>query len=518
MKVERALISVSDKRGIVDFARGLADMGVEILSTGGTAAALKDAGIPVREVSDYTGFPEMMDGRVKTLHPKVHGGILALRDAPDHLKAMGEHGILPIDMVVVNLYPFRETAAKGLSRAETIEQIDIGGPSMVRSAAKNHRFVAVLTDPEDYTAVLAEMRATGGEVGEPTRRKLALAAFRHTAAYDAAIAAWLAGQEEEGGFPSTFAVVGDKEKELRYGENPHQGAALYRLLEDRGPSVAGARQVHGKELSFNNFLDLDAALSLAAEFGRPAAVVIKHTNPCGCALGETPAQAFLGALEGDPVSAFGSVVALNRPVDEETARAMAGEGTFLEAVVAPSFQPGALEILKGAKWGKNVRLMEVPSWGFPGGPLEIRPVTGGFLLQHRDAPGLSDPDFRVVTSRSPSEEEREDLLFAWHVVKHVRSNAIVLAKEGKVVGVGAGQMSRVDAVELAVKKAGKRAEGAVLASDAFFPFADGVEAAAAAGVTCAIEPGGSRRDQEVIAAAEKAGMSLVFTGVRHFRH
>ena len=518
MKVERALISVSDKRGVVEFAKGLAEMGVEILSTGGTAKVLREAGIPVRDVSDYTGFPEMMDGRVKTLHPKVHGGILALRDAPEHLKAMGEHGILPIDMVVVNLYPFRETAAKGLSRAETIEQIDIGGPAMVRSAAKNHRFVAVLTDPEDYLAVLAEMRATGGEVGERTRRRLALAAFRHTAAYDAAIAAWLAGQEEEAGFPTTFAVVGDKVRDLRYGENPHQGAALYSFLESSGPSVAAARQIHGKELSFNNYLDLDAALALAAEFSRPAAVVIKHTNPCGCAVGETPAEAFRGALEGDPLSAFGSVVALNRPVDAAAAEAMAGEGTFLEAVIAPAFDAEALEILKAPKWGKNVRLMEVPAWGYPGGAMEVRPVTGGFLLQERDVPELADPEFRSVTLRRPSEEEREDLLFAWHVVKHVRSNAIVLAKAGRIVGVGAGQMSRVDAVELAVKKAGERAKGAVLASDAFFPFPDGIEAAARAGVTAAIEPGGSRRDQEVIAAAEKAGMSLVFTGVRHFRH
>ncbi len=518
MKVERALISVSDKKGVVDLARGLVDLGVEILSTGGTARTLREAGLPVRDVADYTGFPEMMDGRVKTLHPKVHGGILALRDAPDHLKAMGEHGILPIDMVVVNLYPFRETAAKGLSREETIEQIDIGGPTMVRSAAKNHRFVVVLTDPEDYNGVLTEMRATKGEVGEATRRRLALAAFRHTAAYDAAIAAWLAGQEEEPGFPSTFAVVGDKAADLRYGENPHQGAALYRLLEKEGPSVAGARQIHGKELSFNNYLDLDAAFALAAEFSRPAAVVVKHTNPCGCALGETPAEAFLGALEGDPLSAFGSVTALNRPVDAAAAGAMAGEGTFLEAVIAPSFTPEALEILKGAKWGRNVRLMEVPSWGYPGGSLEVRPISGGFLLQERDLPGRADPDFRCVTSRNPSGEEREDLMFAWHVVKHVRSNAIVLARGRRVVGVGAGQMSRVDAVELAVKKAGGRARDAVLASDAFFPFPDGIEAAARAGVTAAIEPGGSRRDQDVVAAAEKAGMSLIFTGVRHFRH
>lgn len=518
MKIQRALISVSDKRGVVEFAAGLADLGVELLSTGGTHKVLSQAGLQVREVADYTRFPEMMGGRVKTLHPLIHGGILALRDVPGHTQSMAAHGILAIDLVAVNLYPFRETAARGLSRSDTIEQIDIGGPSMVRSAAKNHRFVAVIVDPERYEQVLAEMRASGGEVGEATRRALALEAFRHTAAYDAAIAGWLAAQEEEGGFPGIHVQIGEKVQDLRYGENPHQEAALYRRLEGAGPSLATARQLSGKELSFNNFLDLDAAIRLVAEFGRPAAAVIKHGNPCGCALHEEPALAFAAALSGDPVSAFGGIVAVNRPVDRDLAQAMTAEGTFLEAVAAPAFTAEGLALLREARWGANVRLMEIPGIGYPAEPWELRPISGGFLLQESDRPGLADPDFRCVSRRAPSDEEREELLFAWHVAKHVKSNAIVLSRERRVVGVGAGQMSRVDSVEIAVRKAGDRARGAALASDAFFPFPDGLEAAAAAGATAAIEPGGSRRDEEVIAAADRAGMALVFTGVRHFRH
>jgi len=512
--IRRALLSVSDKTGLVDLARGLVEAGVEILSTGGTGAALRDAGVPFVPVSEVTGFPEILDGRVKTLHPAIHGAILARRDDPAHVATLAEHAIAPIDMVVVNLYPFRETVARAdVTAEEAIEQIDIGGPCLIRAAAKNFVSVVVLTDPDQYARVLAEMREPEG-VRESTRAELAREAFAHTALYDASIQSWLAGSKE---VPAVYLRGYRLRSELRYGENPHQRAALYVDAGGELRGVAGGRQLGGSELSFNNLLDLEAALGAVRELERCAAVVIKHGNPCGACEADVPAEAIAGAFRGDPEAAFGGIVGLNRVVDPESAREMTRKGRFLEAVVAPGFEPDALEILRGRSgWGERLRLLEAdparaPRW-------QERPLEGGVLLQEVDRPLFRAEDLRVVSREHPSDETLRSLLFALRVCKRVKSNAIVLARGTEVVGVGAGQMSRIESVRLAVAKAGERAEGAVLASDAFFPFRDGVDVAVRAGVGAVIEPGGSRRDADVIEAANEVGIPLVFTGMRHFLH
>jgi phosphoribosylaminoimidazolecarboxamide formyltransferase/IMP cyclohydrolase len=527
-RIQRALISVSDKTGIEGFARMLSQMQVEILSTGGTYAALKKAGIPVREVSDYTGFPELMDGRVKTLHPKVHGGILALRDVESHQGAMAEHKIAPIDLVVVNLYPFEATVKKkGVSRAEAIEQIDIGGPSMLRSAAKNHRFVGVVTDPGDYGRVLDEMQKQDGSLSDGFKRELALKAFGATARYDAAISHWLFEQEAsekttESHYPESYALAGTKVADLRYGENPHQTAAFYRLTSYDEPSLASAKILNGKTLSYNNLVDLDAALALAKEFDGAFVAVLKHNNPCGAARAATVADALAQAWNGDPVSAFGSVLAFTRPVDAASAEYLVSGNRFVEAIVAPSFEKAAFEMLtQKPKWGKNVRLLECGEFSAASRDardVELKKLVGGFLLQDRDLTAVTAAECKPATKRAPTETELASLLFGNKVCKHVKSNAIVLTTGTCVLGVGAGQMSRVDSVRLAVHKAGDRAKGSVLASDAFFPFPDGVETALDAGVTAFLQPGGSVRDPEVIAACDERNAAMVFTGTRHFRH
>ena len=519
--IARALISVSDKTGIVDFGRFLAGRGVEILSTGGTSAALGEAGVAVVEVAEHTGFPEIMDGRVKTLHPKVHGGILARRDAASHRAAMAKHGIAPIDLVAVNLYPFEQTVARGASFAECVETIDIGGPSMIRSAAKNHAFVTVVVDPGDYGAVMADMEANDGATSAALRRRLAEAAFARTAAYDAAIAGWMA--ENEGELPERLVVSAARREMLRYGENPHQGAAFYVGGAPR-PGVATARQTQGKALSYNNLADADAAFELAAEFDRPAAAIIKHANPCGVAVADLPAEAYAKALACDELSAFGGVVALNRPLDGATAQAIAG--LFAEVVIAPGADDDALAALEAKK---NLRLLLTDAMPEAGGEgLILRSLSGGFLAQTRDSGRVTAADLEVVTKRAPTESELTDLVFAFTVCKHVKSNAIVYAKGGATVGIGAGQMSRVDSARIAAWKAAEaaraagegesRAVGSVVASDAFFPFADGLVTAAEAGAAAVIQPGGSVRDDEVIAAADERGLAMVFTGLRHFRH
>lgn len=521
----RALLSVFDKTGVVEFARGLQRRGFALLSSGGTCNALRAAGLQVTEVSEYTGSPEMMGGRVKTLHPRIHGGILARRDDRDDRAAMVEHGIEPIDLVAVNLYPFRATAGKeGASRDEIVENIDIGGPSMLRSAAKNHAHVCVVVDPLDYAPVLAALDEHSGEAPGDLRRRLAQKAFAHTAAYDIAIAAWFdrarAALPEEPPFGDNFALAGERVCALRYGENPHQAAAFYRIDGALGPSLATARVCGGKSLSYNNLLDVDAALGVVTDLARPACVIVKHNNPCGAAVAEGLPAAFSSALAGDPTSAFGGIVAFNRRFDRATAAQLVQSGTFFECVAAPHVDDDALEVLATAKWGANARVLELGGMPCQPAPFVVRQVSGGLLVQQPDvSPALTT---RVVGKRRPSDAEMSALEFAWRVCKHVKSNAIVLvqATEGvlSVVGVGAGQMSRVDAVRLAVEKAGPRAAGAVLASDAFFPFADGVEVCVAAGVTALIQPGGSKRDEETIAAADRASAAMVFTAVRHFRH
>ena len=513
MKVKRALISVSDKTGVVDFAKALATMGVEIISTGGTMKALQEAGVPVVYISDVTGFPEMMDGRVKTLNPYIHGGILAVRDNPDHAAAMTEHGIRPIDLVVVNLYPFRQTIAKpGVTQEEAVENIDIGGPAMVRSAAKNFRYVTVVVNPNRYGDVINEL-GEYGEVTAETRLALVREAFTHTAEYDAAISRYFSLQTGEGEFPSALILPWQKLQDLRYGENPHQTAAFYRDNDAQG-GVAHARQLAGKELSFNNIVDLEAAYALVADFNRPAAAVIKHTNPCGTATADDIATAYKLAYEADPLSAYGGIVALNRPVDAATAEQL--KTIFLEAVIAPGFEPAALEIL-GAK--KNVRLLEA---ALPQADAkkryDIKTVSGGIVIQSTDAQDVPPSEWKTVTKRAPTAAELKELELAWKVVKHVKSNAIVVVKDGRTVGVGAGQMNRVGSADIALKQAGDAAKGAVLSSDAFFPFRDTVDAAAKAGVTAIIQPGGSVRDEESIIAADEYGIAMVFTGMRHFKH
>ena len=512
--IVRALISVFDKTGVVAFARKLSEADVEIVSTGGTARALSEAGITVREVSDLTGFPEMLDGRVKTLHPKVHGGLLARRASADHMEQARAHGIEMIDLVAINLYPFEKTRReKPDDTAAIIEMIDIGGPAMVRSASKNFRDVVVLVDPADYGRVIEEM-GQHGTVTPQTRARLAARAFAHTACYDAQIADFMAKLDaEQGSFPDELALAFKKKLDLRYGENPHQGAALYADPLETIPSVVGAEKLHGKDLSFNNILDLDAAWGLVCEFDGPACTIIKHTNPAGTAIGRDAADAYRLALACDPVSAFGGIVAVNRPVTEEAA----GEMTkiFLEAVIAPDFAPAALEKLKSRK---NLRLMKTGGDGASAGGLDAKRVVGGLLVQQRDREPQNTDDFKVVTRRVPDPEEIDALHFAWKVARHVKSNAIVYARGTRTVGVGAGQMSRVDAVKFGAAKANESLEGCVLASDAFFAFRDGVDTAARVGVKAIIQPGGSVKDEEVIAAADDHGIAMIFTGRRHFRH
>jgi len=503
----KAVLSVYDKTGLVDFARGLVELGYQVHSTGGTKKALAEAGVPVSSVGDLTGFPEIMGGRVKTLHPGVHAGILANRDQPEHMRQLAEQGLEAIDLVAVNLYPFEATISRAhVSLVEAIENIDIGGPTMVRAAAKNHASVVVVVDPAEYPALLDELRE-GGPSGQ-RRQELARAAFAHTAAYDSAIAAYLSGLREPAGWPRDFSVGGHKRQDLRYGENPHQTAALY--TNGSGGGVAGAEQLHGIELSYNNIVDVDAAWELVQDLPLPSAVIVKHTNPCGAAAGSTLAVAYRRAYECDTVSAFGGIVAVNQEMDAETARGIAE--IFVEVVAAPAYTDEALAILSAKK---KVRLLKVTPVK-PAPVLKI--VTGGFLVQGSDALAVERAAMRSVGKRQPNEEEWEQLLFAWRVVKHVKSNAIVLARDHAAVGVGAGQMSRVESVRLAAERAGDRARGTVLASDAFFPMPDGVEAAADAGVTAIIQPGGSIKDPDVLAVADARGVAMVYTGHRHFRH
>jgi len=517
-KIKRAIISVSDKAGVVSLAKGLAQMGVEILSTGGTAKTLREQGISVKDISDYTGFPEMLDGRVKTLHPKVHGGLLGQRSKTEHVQKMREHGILPIDLVAVNLYPFEATVAKeNCTIEEAIENIDIGGPTMLRSSAKNYPDVTVLVDPGDYERVLSELKEKG-EVSLETNFRLAQKVFQHTARYDGAISNYL-GQIESGkkvhSFPETFTFQVKKAQELRYGENPHQKAAFFREYSMTEPSVSNATQIQGKELSFNNILDIDSAYETVKEFQEAATVIIKHNNPCGVAVSIVSlADAYRKARDCDPVSAFGGVVGFNRGVDEETAKEMVP--IFLEAIIAPGFDSKALEILKAKK---DLRILQTPPlFSYVQSGLDLRKVVGGLLLQDRDLGRVPMDQWKVVTRRKPTEEEKRAMAFGWKVAKHVKSNAIVLVREDRTIGIGAGQMSRVDSTRLAVMKAQSSTKGTVLASDAMFPFRDGVDTGAEAGAVAIIQPGGSIRDDEVIAAADEHGIAMVFTGMRHFRH
>ncbi len=535
--IKRALVSVSDKTGLVEFAGRLAKHGVQIISTGGTARALADAGIDVTPVERVTDFPEMMDGRVKTLHPKVHGGLLALRDKDEHTQAMAEHGIEPIDLVCVNLYPFEKTVAQqDVAKEEAVEQIDIGGPSMIRSGAKNHRFVAVVTDPSQYEWVGDEVDKHGGATTIQTRAELAAAAFARTAAYDAAIASWLgahvtggAGDDGESLFPDPLMLRLDRLAVLRYGENPHQAAALYGQAGCPEASVATAKQLHGKQLSFNNLNDAAAALELVKEFDRPAAAVIKHTNPCGCAVGDSLATAFERAYEGDPMAAFGGIVALNRPVDLDTANRVTGPGPdggpkFLEVVIAPEYHEDALTVLRD-RW-KNVRLLAVGELRAPDQRdarlVDTRSITGGLLAQQRDLADMTPRSWRHVAGPDPDEATMTSLYLAWCAVKHIKSNAIAIARDAVLVGAGAGQMDRVESCKIAVAKSNARGEnrtqGAVAASDAFFPFRDGPDVLIAAGIKAIVQPGGSKRDGDTIGACDEAGVSLLFTGRRHFRH
>jgi phosphoribosylaminoimidazolecarboxamide formyltransferase/IMP cyclohydrolase len=523
--IRRALLSVSDKAGLLDLARGLAALNVELISTGGTRKALADAGLTVRDVAEVTGFPEMLDGRVKTLHPRIHGGILAVRDNPEHAAVLKQHAIEFIDLIVCNLYPFEATVARpGATHEEIVENIDIGGPTLVRAGAKNYHDVAVVTDPGQYPAVLQEMQQCQGALSPETRERLTAAAFARIAAYDQAISAYFAGRAHEGSWPAALDLHWIKHLDLRYGENPHQKAAFYIDPASRRASVATAEVLHGKELSFNNILDLDSALNLVREFGQPAAVVVKHNNPCGAAVSASLAEAFRKANEGDPISAYGGVLAFNREVDEATARLATEPNRFIECVIAPGFSEAALNLFTTRPtWKKNVRLLRTGPLDVKGAAprmLILRDVDGGVLAQTPDdrGPDADFQDAKTVTKRAPTTAETADLLFAWVVCKHVKSNAIVLAKDGMVVGVGAGQMSRVDSVHMAARKAGDRVKGSVLASDAFFPFRDNVDEAAKAGVTALVQPGGSMRDQESIAACDEHGLAMVFTGFRHFRH
>ncbi|MDO8607495.1 MAG: bifunctional phosphoribosylaminoimidazolecarboxamide formyltransferase/IMP cyclohydrolase [Phaeospirillum sp.] len=520
--VRRALFSVSDKSGLLEFARFLAGQGVEILSTGGTAKAIRDAGIAVKDVADHTGFPEMLDGRVKTLHPKVHGGLLGIRGNAEHEAAMAAHGIAPIDLLVVNLYPFEATVAKGAGYDECVENIDIGGPAMIRAASKNHAAVTVVVDVEDYAVVMAEMTANAGATTLALRKRLAATAYARTGAYDAAISQWFA-KELGDAFPRRVVVAGELKQSLRYGENPHQQAAFYVTGRHR-PGVSTARQLQGKELSYNNLNDTDAAFELAGEFDEPAVAIIKHANPCGVAIGSDLKSAYLRALACDPVSAFGGIVAVNRKLDGATAEEIAK--LFTEVVIAPEADDAAVAAFATKK---NLRLLVTGGMPDPSeAGMTLRPVAGGYLFQTKDNGRISLQELKVVTKRAPTEQELKDLLCAFRICKHVKSNAIIYVKNGATVGIGAGQMSRVDSSRIAAWKSQEAASaagqaqpgtiGSVVASDAFFPFADGLLAAAAAGATAVIQPGGSMRDAEVIAAADEKGLAMVFTGMRHFRH
>jgi phosphoribosylaminoimidazolecarboxamide formyltransferase / IMP cyclohydrolase len=517
VRVRRALLSVSEKGGIVDLARGLEELGVELVSTGGTARELAGAGIASREIEDFTGFPEMMDGRVKTLHPRLYAGLLAKRDNEDHLDAASRQQIQQVDLVCVNLYPFEQTVARGdADEQEIVENIDIGGPTMIRAAAKNSAFAAVLVDPGDYEGVLEELRQSDGRLSLSTRKRLATKAFACTARYDAAIAAWFS-QRTYDGFAPTQTDSYEKVSDLRYGENPHQQAAFYARVGSPTHLLDGVRQLHGKELSFNNLLDLSSARELVEDFDSPACVIVKHNNPCGAAIAETEQLAYERAFACDPQSAYGGVIAVNRRVDRAFAAELSQQ--FIEVLLAPGFEPDALELL-GEK--KNVRLLELAHWPAPAHEVEGKPVIGGQLVQTRDAVSETREQMSVMTEGAPSEQEWDDLLFAWKVCRHVRSNAIVIAAGGATIGIGAGQMSRVDAVRIAIEKAQtfqpQLLAGSALASDAFFPFADGPQLAIAAGVTAIVQPGGSVRDEDVVAAAQQAGIAMVATGVRHFRH
>ncbi len=530
----RALISVSDKTGLAELAKGLVELGFQIVSTGGTRAFIAQQGLPVIDISEYTGFPEIMDGRVKTLHPKVHGAILGRPDLPHHAEAIREHGIIPFELIVVNLYPFEQTIAKpSCSVEDAIENIDIGGPSMVRSSAKNHEHVGIVTCPSQYGRVLSDLRSVG-KLSHDFRRQLAAEAFALTARYDRAIADYMAAltsqlireetpddlQVDEKNFPRRLHLSFDRKCLLRYGENPHQQAAFY-VEPNAGPAtLAAAEKLHGKELSYNNLLDLDAAFAIVREFEQPAAVVLKHNNPCGCAIGDSLAAAFDKAYAGDTVSAFGSIIGFNRIVDITTAEHLCLPDRFVEAIIAPGFSDEALQALTTRpKWKNNVRLLKCPALtDAREQSLEYRRVSGGLLVQARDDESDPEAEWNVVTNRQPSDAELRDLRFAWRVCKHVKSNAIVFAKDGMIVGVGAGQMSRLDSANIAATKAGERSQGGVVASDAFFPFRDGIDQAARAGIVAAIQPGGSRNDVEVISAANEHGMTMIFTGRRHFKH
>jgi phosphoribosylaminoimidazolecarboxamide formyltransferase/IMP cyclohydrolase len=525
VKIRRALISVSDKDGVLEFARALAGHGVEILSTGGTASLLEKSGIRVQDVSGFTGFPEIMDGRVKTLHPKVHGGILARRDDKAHVKAMQDHQIEGIDMVVVNLYPFSETVQEGKDFNDCIENIDIGGPAMIRAAAKNHDHVAIVTDPQDYEKVLKDMETHDGGVSHHLRKKLAASAFALTATYDSHIAGWFTGQlDDTAAYPRRISFSGVLKQELRYGENPHQRAALYLTADSQRPGAARASQVQGKELSYNNLNDTDAAFELVSEFDAPAVAIIKHANPCGVAVCGDILSAYQKALSCDPVSAFGGIIALNRPLDKATAAAITEK--FVEVIIAPSVEAAALDVLRKKD---KIRVLTTGAMPPPGESRRmVTRIGGGLLVQDADIKSINAADLNVVTDRAPTEEELRDLLFAFRVAKHVKSNAIVYARDQATVGIGAGQMSRIDSARIAAWKAEEAAKaagqpqslarGSVVASDAFFPFADGLISAAEAGVTAVIQPGGSIRDEEVIAAANERGLAMVLTGIRHFRH
>lgn len=509
---KRALVSVSDKTGVVEFVKGLLEQGIEVISTGGTKKLLEENGLQVIGISEVTGFPEIMDGRVKTLHPNIHGGLLAVRDNETHVAQMNELGIQAIDFVVVNLYPFKETIAKpDVTFADAIENIDIGGPTMIRSAAKNHKFVSVIVDPVDYDVVLAELKENG-EVMDETKRKLAAKVFRHTAAYDALISNYLTEQMGEES-PETLTVTFEKKQDLRYGENPHQKATFYKAPFAATSSVAYAEQLHGKELSYNNINDADAALSIVKEFTEPAVVAVKHMNPCGVGVGIDIHEAYTRAYEADPVSIFGGIIAANREIDKATAEKL--HEIFLEIVIAPSFSQEALEVLQSKK---NLRLLTVNIEKATSASKKLTSVQGGLLVQEEDTLSLDESTISIPTKREPSEQEWKDLKLAWKVVKHVKSNAIVLAKDDMTIGVGAGQMNRVGSAKIAITQAGEKAQGSALASDAFFPMPDTLEEAAKAGITAIIQPGGSIRDEDSIKVADTYGIAMVFTGVRHFKH
>jgi phosphoribosylaminoimidazolecarboxamide formyltransferase/IMP cyclohydrolase len=514
VKVRRALLSVSDKRGIVEFAHGLADLGVQLVSTGGTAKSLADAGLEVRSIEDFTGFPEIMDGRVKTLHPRLYAGLLAVRSDPEHVAALAEHDIEEVDLVCVNLYPFESTAARrGVGEAEIVENIDIGGPTMIRAAAKNHAFAAVVTSPESYDAVLDELRTSGGLLSTPTRESLAAEAFAYTARYDTAIARWFAEKSED--FPPLHVRAYEKVVDLPYGENPHQRAAYYAQVGSRTHVLSQVQQHHGKQLSFNNLMDLDAVRKIVGDFDDPACVIVKHNNPCGAALGDSALDAYDRAFATDPLSAYGGIIAFNRPVDAAAAERLSKQ--FVEVLFAPGYEEGALEILTRKP---SIRILENNErrTALVAEP-DIKQVMGGLLVQDRDIEFADRTEMEIATRREPTDDEWRDLLFAWQICKHVRSNAIVLARDQATAGIGAGQMSRVDSVRLAVDKSRLESlQGAVLASDAYFPFADGPEIAIGAGVTAIIQPGGSRNDPSVREAADAAGIAMVFTSRRHFRH